>query len=236
MQQIYVQYVYVYSDYAGEVDVKVYDLETNVQLYTKTQVFTAGWNTVRLLQSFSARRIFVAYDSTNITSVSKDLNALKNAINTGSGCSDCGNYYSVGDCVDCGVWLKGGTATLADPYTITEATDSYGLSAVFSTTCSYDNIICNNLKTFEGAFLYCLGIEFCDERLFSSRLNQYTVFDRNRAKELRQLFEVRYRGGITEDKIRHVGELPKVVDTISLNMADCCLEHDAAIRFATARL
>jgi hypothetical protein len=75
--------------------------------------------------------------------------------------------------------------------------------------------------------MYCLASELMKERIYSNRVNEFTVFDRNKAKELHKLFEAMYKGGVV-DEIRYDGELPTIVNSISLSQTDCCLDCVAA--------
>ncbi len=101
--------------------------------------------------------------------------------------------------------------------------------------CSFDALVCNNLSAFETAFWYLLGSELMYERQFTDRLNEYTAFDRNKAKELNQLFNAIYRGGEV-DGIKFDGELNIAIGGINLNQYDHCLECNAPVKFSDAIL
>ena len=61
-----------------------------------------------------------------------------------------------------------------------------------SEACDPDKIICDNIKLFEDAWLYCLGTELMIERMYSSRMNRYTTIDKQQAEELKDFFTVEY--------------------------------------------
>ena len=67
-----------------------------------------------------------------------------------------------------------------------------GLSVTFNLECSVSNFVCQRIDNFKDAFLYKLGIEFCNERIYSDRINRYTLMDREDAEKLRGEFEVEY--------------------------------------------
>lgn len=232
LQSIYIQTLPIYSDYAGAVLVKIFDLDTETQVYSSSETFVAGWNNVSILSTFSYRRLYVVYDSTNINSVNLDIEKLKQAVLYN------GEYqyyylsypYSTGN-----IQIKGATSTIADPFNITYGSDTFGMSGMFSVLCSFDALICNNLTVFETAFWYLLGSELMYERAFSDRLNEYTAFDRDTAKELNQLFNAMYRGGEVEG-IKYPGELKIAIGGINLNQYDHCLECNAPVRYADAIL
>ena len=67
-----------------------------------------------------------------------------------------------------------------------------GLIVNYNVQCSLDNFVCQRLTLFQSPFLYLLGYEFCQERLFSDRINRYTLLDRPRATELSEEFLGRF--------------------------------------------
>lgn len=64
-------------------------------------------------------------------------------------------------------------------------TEGQGLILTFSLNCAWDNFVCQRIQLFEEPYMYALGVEFCNERLFSDRINQYTLLDHERAINLR---------------------------------------------------
>jgi hypothetical protein len=234
MSEIYIQDLYLYSDYVGSVTLTIYDLDDGSTLKTKTQTMASGWNTIRILESYPSRNIFVSYDATNINSVSQDITKLKTAVNFDQNNDDFGLYYDYG-VICCGVQISGATSEPSTPTTLTKGNDVFGLSGTFGLVCKWDTLVCNNLKTFETAFAYCLGIELMNERLYSSRLNEFTMFDREQSAELKQLYLVKYRGGILDD-ITYDGLLTQSVLGVNMDKHDCCIECDSDLTFAEARL
>ena len=99
--------------------------------------------------------------------------------------------------------------------------------------CSFDSLVCNNKDPFTTSLWYLEGIEMMNELLYSSRLNEYTTTGRNKAKELRNMYEVKYRGGEI-DEISHEGELAMAIDGINLNMTDYCLQCNEPVRYENA--
>jgi len=80
---------------------------------------------------------------------------------------------------------------------ITFGTDSNGLKAEVSLRCAYESIVCANIDIYGDAYLYALGMELMRERLYSDRVNKYTSVDRNKAKELLELFTQDYTDFLT---------------------------------------
>jgi hypothetical protein len=67
-----------------------------------------------------------------------------------------------------------------------------GLIVNFNILCSIDQFVCNRIELFKESYLYKLGIEFCQERIYSDRVNRYTLLDREEAIRLRDEFKTAY--------------------------------------------
>jgi len=232
LQTISVQDVSLYFTGLAATTVKVFDLQTGTELYTKAVAAPTaiGWQSITINQVFTSREIFIGYDATLLSSVEQDLVKLKNAVNRSQdGC----NYY----CFSCGggnmnVELRGALATIATTLVesdLTTGDNAFGFSVKWSVVCSFDSFVCNNKEAFTRAFWFLLGAELMWERQYTPRLNAFTVFGLDKAKELWKLFEITYRGG-TIDEIDYEGELTMAIDAIDLNNSDYCLECNNEVR------
>jgi hypothetical protein len=219
LQSIYVQTLPLYLSGAVNTTVKIFDLDTETQLFSLAVTGAAGWNTVRVDETFTARRLYVVYDATNVTSVEQDITKLKQAVLYNGSEHHCLCYGNIN------LEIRGASSTIADKYNITFGEDTFGLSGVFSVLCSFDSLICNNLSVFETPLWYLEAAEFCFERRFTSRLNKYTLFNKEKAKELETEYEERF-----------MSELETVIDGISLDLNDQCLVCNAVIRQTDARV
>lgn len=217
MSQFYIQTIALYgSNYSGNVTYYIYDLDTGDTLKTGTIVSVANtWVSIDIYEYYDVKRVFVCYDATNVNSVSQSSVNLENALN----------------CQYLGVELNGATASTGTPTTVTEGNDMFGLTAVWNVACKWDNLICQNLDNFKMAFAYCLGIEICNQRMYTSRLNEFTIFDREQSAGLKQLYLVKYKGGILDD-IEYQGLLTQSIQGVNINKHDACIECDADIMFA----
>ncbi len=232
LQTIRVQDISLYFNVAAATTIKVFDLETGTELFTKavTAPAAVGWQTITILQEFTSREIFLGYDATLLSSVEQDLTKLKNAVNRRQNgytyyCYSCGSGNTNAE-------IRGASATIDTSIIESDLTigdNSFGLSVKWSVVCSFDSFVCNNKEAFTRAWWYLLGVELMWEKAFTSRLNQFTSFDNNKAKELWKLFEVTYHGG-TIDDIEFTGELPMSIDATFLNMNDYCLECNNEVR------
>lgn len=221
LHSIYIQALPVYLAEAVDTTVKLYDLDTEAELFSTNLTGEAGWNTVPVNSTFASRRIYVAYDSTLVDSVVQDITRLHNAVLYGNDANYC-MCYSLSNV---NVEIRGASSTIADKFNITYGSDTFGLSGLFSITCSYDSLICNNLQTFETALWYLCAVEFCFERRFTSRLNEVTLFGKDKAKELEEQYEKRF-----------MNELETALGGITLDLRDHCLECNEQFRYSDAKL
>lgn len=219
MQVIFIKSLPLYLSTAQNTTIKIYDLDIETEIYTSTVTGSQGWNIVSINEYFTENRIYVVYDSTTIDSNQQDITKLMN-YNSGSGC-DCLCY----DFNNSEFRIRGAKSLISDKFDISYVNDTYGLSGLFSIQCSYDSIVCNNLPVFETALWYLLGAEFCFERRFTSRLNEFTTFDKNKAKELEEEYIKRFEE-----------ELSIAIDGINLNGNDSCLVCNEQFRYTDARL
>lgn len=89
---------------------------------------------------------------------------------------------------------------------IEETSKCYELNAY----CDYEDMACENSTKLTNAWRYLLGNQLMIERLYSSRLNWFTL-TRDMAIELRDLYQVRYEEA-----------LKQAVKLLIIN--DCCLQ------------
>jgi len=215
-QVVFIQTIRIYLPGVETFDLKIYDLDTEEELYTQSITTTAaGWEVININNYYlSSRRLFIAYDCTGINSVKLDL-------------SD----HSL-DCFGkCSSRVRGAYAGTGDPTDITVDTDNaHGLSVTFSTQCKYDVAVCNNKHLFAQAFLYLLGSEMLLEQIYSSRTNRWTMLDNKQAKALRTYYKAMYKGGIIEEE-RFDSELAGAVSLIDLDQYDCCIDCSGSITF-----
>lgn len=218
LQLVFVQTVRVYLKVSAAFTVKIFDLDKQKEIYTKTvsSGMVVGWNTVAVHQGFSAFRIFVATDCTSVESPYQEVNQY--ALDC---CNTCvHDLYGY----DCDGRIRGAQADVSNPYTVAQGNNTFGISAEFSLTCSFDNVVCKNLKTFENAWWYKLGEHIMIQRLTSPRVNLTTI-DTKEAEELRN-----YYASMFEE------DLKLSVRGIDLDLSDCCIECDAPITYRESRM
>jgi len=226
LQTFYIPDISLYFTSLDATTIKIFDLRTGTELYTKSVAapLATGWTTIQINETFTSREVYVCYDATDLDSVLLDLTKLKNVVNRSQdGCT----YYC-----NANAELRGASSNISALVTegdITTGSNSFGLSVKWSVVCSFDTFVCHNKEPFLRSLWLLLGIELSRERRFTSRLNEFTAFDNNTAKELMQMFEIEYRGGVMDD-IQYEGELFMVIDAINVNTSDYCLECNDEVR------
>ncbi|KKN67197.1 hypothetical protein LCGC14_0463700 [marine sediment metagenome] len=242
LETIYIQTLSLYFTSTNATTIKVFDILTGTELFTQAVPAPSaiGWTTINIYQTFTQRRLFVAYDATLLAGVNFDVTDLRNGINRSQdGCTVV--------CYGCGgsnrnAELRATQATIATTITASDITfgdDLFGLSGIWSVICSFDGFVCNNKESFTTALWYLLGMELMTERLYTSRLNEFTAYDRNKAKELLQLFTRKYNGQVLNEDGEVIqtlddGELTMAVDGINLNLNDYCLVCNEPVRYDEA--
>lgn len=204
--------VKVYTTAACSFDLKIYGVTGNDTL-TELDSFPvtstgAGWKTVIVNKKYTNnRRLFIAYDGSDITSPSITLNG----IDLNPWIYNLQYFFNH-------VFISGGTYdSIGDRFT-SGPMDTYGITMTAGLQCSYDVLICNYRENIALAWWYLLGAELMKERIYTDRINRYTTIDLNKAKELRSEFEGLY-----------TNELMTFVDSLTLSK-DWCIDCDAIIR------
>lgn len=224
LQTTWVKELNYYAAVAGDVTLYIFDLDLNKQIYTKIVTMVVGWNRIPVYQNFSAYRMFFCYDATNINSVYQELNYWPEEL-TNEVVHTIYQWYGF----EVNGWLRGFTSSIVAPLNfnaspIAQGNNTFGLSAVFSLMCGFENVVCNNLKAFELAFWYLLGVELMIECLASSRYNIVTI-DKAKAEELLKYFTQKFEE-----------ELTLTINGIDLDMKDACLDCNAPVRYQQAYL
>ena len=161
----------LYLNTAKDFDIFIYDLNTGQKLDEIRYNGIEGLSTYRILKNYAVHKysnIFVCYDASEIS-------VLKMTEYKPLSFTQSGDIAKSGSVVD---------ANLSNGDT--------GLSVVFNLECSVSNFVCQRIDSFKDAFLYKLGIEFCNERIYSDRINRYTLMDRDDAVSLRDEFASQY--------------------------------------------
>ena len=195
---MHIQQINYYSEWSDNATLLFYDIDSKAQIYSQNVSVNVGLNTFEVNQTFTnVGRLFVGIglpSTTNYTSI-------KAPSNYWTGC--------------CGVLVRGCSS---DFNNYSFGNELYGFSPVFTIGCSWDGLICQNKNIFSRAFWYLTGIEVLTEILYSTKLNQFTTVNLQKANDLRAEYQVEYM---------------KALDQICSGMTldcDCCLECSGSVQ------
>ncbi len=222
LQQIYVEslsfYIIDKTTIGDSVTINIVDLlmGNKVDTFTiPTDKVNNGWNEVRVQKSYDYARLAFTYDATNIPGPEQLINQL--SIN---------GFYSAITILYggyCDPFIRGIEYT--DYQSPTYGTNIFGLTGKFSVVCKYDKIVCNNKDLFTYPLWYLCGAELMIERLNSNRVNEFTTIGLDKAAELYKDFMAEFDRSLTQ-----------LVDSISLNSNDACLECNERLQIVESRM
>jgi len=156
----------------------VYNSSNGKLLDTISATFTANKiTTVHLNKEYPLWKypdLFVCYDDSAVTSLKSGNLGIGAVTNSAQGAIS-------------------NSATVLEANIGGVGTTGQGLILTYSIQCSWDNYVCQRVKIFEEPFLYLLGAEFCNERIFSDRINQYTLLSVEDALRLKDFFNDTYK-------------------------------------------
>jgi hypothetical protein len=205
----------------------------NVEMTIVATNVVPGWNVVWVDKLFTAKRLQVLATGNFDNYVQLDL-SLFNLDNFGGYTWGFGGnyaylYYSYGTC---------GIQTRINGITYNNATNigisninCFGMSAVMSTKCTWDAIVCANKRQFASAWQHLLAIELLNYRLNTSRLNRWASVDKKQGADLQKLLTVKYRGGVDGNGTQYAGKLQSAIKSIVLNDNDGCIRNNAYIKW-----
>lgn len=236
LAQFYIQTIKFYAGSTeDDITFNVWDLDRNRILgtYTKTSITANQWHTLDVYAHFDAKRIAVLYDATSRDTYSFDISKIRQAVQNPQ-VSD-NFYFDEFNDYGCGVDIRGYQSQGSATNQVELGNETYGVSAEWSLVCKWDNLVCQNKDHFKMALAYCLGVEICNQRLYTSRLNEFTIFDRETSAGLKQLYLTKYKGGIL-DEIQYDGLLPVAVRGMNIDKHDGCIECNSNMNFTDALL
>lgn len=195
------------NDVGANININIINSESSEILYSfSTTIRNEYWNAYEINKSFIATnsspqplklKLQISSSGSLLTSLVQLPNDIQN--------TQC-----------CGVRARG-SSSLPEDFSYT-----YGLSATFNVTCSWDGLICQNKNLFSRAFWYLCGIEFLTELIYSSVLTSWTTINLQKAKDLRAEYEVEYQKSLSQ-----------VASGMNLD-CDCCLDCSGGVQIRTA--
>lgn len=163
---VYIESVEVYANGTEDDSIYIYDLERGTLIESIDYTFaSAGFYTVEINKSYTARKLFVCYDGSVLQS-----NLTEQS----------GEGYFKNICEPCGCTATrsmSGYIDKADTKLFSNMLfrQSSGIRVKYSLQCSLDNWICQNANRIANAYLYLLGVEIATEIMSSDRVNEVTL-------------------------------------------------------------
>jgi hypothetical protein len=198
MTYMHIQQINFYSEISGNYAIDFIDINSKQTLYSINTNLSIGLNLIEVNTTFNnVGRLFVGIQITQ----NDDYTSIKSPSSYWTGC--------------CGVLVRG--ATFYNNVT-SFGNELFGFSPIFTIGCSWDGMICQNKNIFSRALWYLLGIEVLTEVIYSTKLNQFTTVNLQKANELRTEYQVEYM---------------KALDQICAGMnldCDCCLECSGSVQ------
>jgi hypothetical protein len=195
---IHVQQIVFYSDITETANIYFIDIDKNQSVLTLIKDLVIGYNLIEVNQTFTnVGRLFIGkyFDQgVNYTSI-------KAPSDYWTGC--------------CGALVRG-ARSLVNEYSFGQ--ELYGFSPIFTIGCSWDGLICQNKNIFSRAYWYLTGIEVLSEVIYSTKLNQFTTVNLQKANDLRTEYQVEYMKAIEQ-----------ICSGMNLE-CDCCLECSGSVQ------
>lgn len=186
----------------------IMNVATKEYLYEVTKEMLPEWNILPIEQTFDVDSLYILFSADSEVSVSLPITTSVNEAWCRCVQTLCDNECCTGE-------IKGAEILITGE--ITTGSDTFGLSAIYSLTCSYEPLICENRNAFKTAYWYLLGLELIIERIYSSRINWWKI-NKTENESLVELFTARADEAIQQ-----------AVDGINLDMRDVCLSCDNEI-------
>jgi len=192
------------TDTVSSLNIKIFDAEgTLLDTLTKANA-PAGKNSFIVSKKYLCAQVFIAVDVSAVDLYSSSITKAS----AGYCCSCVRNI-----CDECTPSIYGAESSLDNPSDLVEGNNLFGFEVDYSVLCDYTSIVCRNKPEFTDCWLYLLGAELMQERLFSTRLNRFTTIDKESAAELRDYFGNEYDRSLQE-----------TVLALSIPDDECCIE------------
>ena len=189
-----------------------------------------GWNNVWVDYTFVSKRLIITVNGNFTNYVNLDISEffLDNFTGVGSYNWNFSNgWLNFNYNNSCGInsRLNGVSYDTTNPSNPVSSTNTFGLSVVFSTKCSWDLVVCNNKRQFATLWQYKLAITFFDYLINSSRLNRYTTIKLDQAMKLQESYISKYKE-----------KLKVVMTSLNFNPNDGCLQSNDYLIWREVRL
>lgn len=192
---LYIYRVRLFVQSAGTTTLMVLDGEDGTELLSQAWEVQRGWNEVAINRQFLTQgkgtRLFVGYLT----------DGLQTVLSTTAYDSD-GSCSSSRSCDGRLVDVYGGTfdpeAPLKTLETLGNNGNTYGLQVDYDLRCSIDPLICQMRDLLANAYYALIGREIMDQRLSTTRLNKWTIDNKEQVQALRMEYDEHYKAALTQ--------------------------------------
>jgi len=195
---MHIQQIKFYSEISGTYALDFINIDAKQTIYSISLDLNVGFNIIEVNTTFNnVARLFVGIQLDG----GLDYTSIKAPSDYWTGC--------------CGALVRGATYNGSQ---FSYGNELYGFSPIFTIGCSWDGLICQNKNIFSRALWYLLGIEVLTEVIYSTKLNQFTTVNLQKANELR-----------TEYQVEYMKALEQICSGMNLD-CDCCLECSGSVQ------
>lgn len=190
---LFISQIRLFSNYSGDIQVKVFDLIQGKELDSITVTAVAGEIVSKdVFKVYKTKgqnlNIFIGYDTTGIDSYKTTLYNPRNY----PGCTSCMSPYRWGNKY---VWLysqKIGVSDVKVQNSLSGSNDTGGLSIDYSLNCTLDRWVCSMRNTLAFPLWHRAAVEILREVQISTRLNSLVTLKKEETADLMGFYEGQY--------------------------------------------
>jgi len=192
---VYISSISLFTDFTGDVDVKIFDLIQNKLLDTITVTSVANEIvTVDIHKEYMTNgqvlNLFIGYDSTGINGY--ETTVFNQGYSGYVGCKGCSASRNMSNKYALAYSKSIPTTSQIIERNLQSLSHTGGLSITYSLSCSLEKWICQNRNRFAMALLHRWGMEVLKEFSISSRVNALVTLKKDEANNLSQYYEQEY--------------------------------------------
>lgn len=191
---LFLEDITVYSNAVQPITLRLIDVSSGQDLAIITASLVVGYNTIPINREFvntpGNNRYFLAYD-TSVTNLSKTDAQRNYPYSSDLECShNCAFDIRYGYPNVWGAYVP--STSPVNVNTIQRTAETFGLATRYQVQCSLAAYVCRIRERFKQAYAYLLGYELIIECIVSTRLNQWTVINRDEIGKLADDYERKF--------------------------------------------
>lgn len=193
---VYISSISLFTDYTGDIPVKVFDLSQNKVVDTITVACVSGEITrLDIHKEYQTNgqtlNLLFAYDTTDINSY--QTNVFNVGFIGAASCRGCARRRDTSNGYIYAYAKSLGLLDSAIDRNLQSENNTAGMSVTYSVSCSLDKWVCQQKNGFSMALLYRAGMEILKEFSMSNRVNSLVTLRKEEVSNLEQYFESEYK-------------------------------------------